>query len=418
MSTILAYTSPSLGNLYPIAALLSELHRRGHRIVLRTHAAGVPVGRGAGFDVSAVDPRIEAVVMTDWTARTGWQGIRTGFEVFAERAVLEVGDLQAGIAAERPDALVIDANCWGASAVAEAHGAPWASFWPYPPYLSSTAVPPFGLGLRPRADGFGRLRDRIVAAAVDGLIDRSMIAPLGAVYRGLGIRPIESSDDFVRRAPLMLVATAEPFEYPRPDWGDRVALIGPCELPEPDGYTDGPDVGPEPDDDRPVVLVTTSSERQRDDVLPTTALAALAREPFRVLATYPCGIPDGLEIPGNATVRGFVPHGPWLDRAVCAVTHGGMGITQKALARGVPVCVVPFGRDQFEVARRIDMSRSGTRLVGRRLTERRLRDKVIEAIGMTDGARRVAAGFAAAGGAPRGADVLEHRLLGLAAAGG
>ena len=29
-----------------------------------------------------------------------------------------------------------------------------------------------------------------------------------------------------------------------------------------------------------------------------------------------------------------------------------MGATQKALAHGVPVCAVPFGRDQFEVARR------------------------------------------------------------------
>ncbi|GAA2558202.1 glycosyltransferase [Mycolicibacterium diernhoferi] len=417
MSTILAYTSPSLGNLYPIAALLSELHRRGHRIVLRTHTAGLPVGRGAGFDVAAVDPRVEAVAMTDWMARTGWQGIKTGFGVFAERAALEVGDLQAAIAAERPDALVIDTNCWGASAVAEATGLPWASFWPYPPYLSSPAVPPFGLGLRPRADLFGRLRDRGVATAVGGLLDRSMITPLGRVYRELGIRPISSADDFVRRAPLMLVATAEPFEYPRPDWGDRVVLIGPCELGEPP-VADGPDTGPAPDDDRPVVLVTTSSEHQRDDVLPTTALAALADEPMRVVATYPCGIPEGLDIPDNATVHGFAAHGRWLDHAVCAVTHGGMGVTQKALARGVPVCAVPFGRDQFEVARRIEISRSGTRLVSRRLTAPRLRAKVLEAMAMTDGARRVAAGFAAAGGARRGADVLERRLLGIAAAGG
>ncbi len=413
MCTILAYTSPSLGNLYPIAALLAELHRRGHRIVLRTHRAGLPVGRGAGFDATTVDPRIEEIEMTDWRARTGWQAIETGFGVFAERAVLEVGDLQASIVSERPDALLIDANCWGATAAAEAAGLPWASFWPYPPFLSSAAVPPFGLGLRPRADPVGRLRDRVVSAAVARLVDRAMLRPLGRVYRGLGVRTIGSSDDFVRRAPLMLVGTAEPFEYPRPDWGDRVALIGPCELSEPAGAE-----GPDPDDDRPVVLVTTSSERQRDDVLPTTALASLAAEPVHVVATYPCGIPAGLDIPANATVREFVAHGPWLDRAVCAVTHGGMGVTQKALARAVPVCVVPFGRDQFEVARRIEMSRSGTRLPSRRLTAPRLRAAVTEAMTMTDGARRVAAGFAAAGGAHRGADTLERRLLGLTASGG
>ncbi|MCV7070521.1 glycosyltransferase, partial [Mycobacterium rufum] len=50
------------------------------------------------------------------------------------------------------------------------------------------------------------------------------------------------------------------------------------------------------------------------------------------------------------------------------MTHGGMGITQKALARGIPVCAVPFGRDQFEVARRVQVARCGTRLPARRLS--------------------------------------------------
>ena len=36
MATILAYTSPALGHLFPISALLSELSRRGHKIHLRT----------------------------------------------------------------------------------------------------------------------------------------------------------------------------------------------------------------------------------------------------------------------------------------------------------------------------------------------------------------------------------------------
>jgi len=90
-----------------------------------------------------------------------------------------------------------------------------------------------------------------------------------------------------------------------------------------------------------------------------------------------------------------------------------MGATQKALARGVPVCVVPFGRDQFEVARRVEVSCSGTRLRATKLTPLRLKSKVAEAMSMVDGARRVAAGFAASGGVARGADLLERRLLGL-----
>jgi UDP:flavonoid glycosyltransferase YjiC (YdhE family) len=88
-----------------------------------------------------------------------------------------------------------------------------------------------------------------------------------------------------------------------------------------------------------------------------------------------------------------------------------MGATQKALARGVPVCVVPFGRDQLEVARRVEVAAAGTRLPASRLRPDHLRARVIEAIARADGAKQVAAAFAAAGGPSAAADALETRLL-------
>jgi UDP:flavonoid glycosyltransferase YjiC (YdhE family) len=90
-----------------------------------------------------------------------------------------------------------------------------------------------------------------------------------------------------------------------------------------------------------------------------------------------------------------------------------MGATQKALARGVPVCVVPYGRDQFETARRVEVAQCGTRLPAKKLSAQRLRTKVREAMTMTDGAKQVAAGFEATGGLARGADLIEQRVLGL-----
>ena len=116
----------------------------------------------------------------------------------------------------------------------------------------------------------------------------------------------------------------------------RCRCIGPCVLdPEPEASPEWLE-----SIDRPVVLVTTSSEEQADANLVTTAIAALADEPLHVVATMPAGQPDLVTASPRATVCRFVPHGLVLDRAVCAVTHGGMGATQKALARGVPVCVV------------------------------------------------------------------------------
>jgi MGT family glycosyltransferase len=410
MATILAYTSPAFGNLYPIVALMTELQRRGHRIVLRTLADGVSAGRDLGFESSAIDQRIEAAVMSDWMETNSRAALKSAFGVFGRRAAYEVEDLRGLIAQVRPDVLVIDANCWGAAAAADAGSVPWLSFWPFTPFLRSRGVPPFGPGMRPRPGRLGRLRDEALRPILTGALNNAMLKPVNIVRETAGAKAVRSADELLRRAPLMLVATGEPFEYPHPDWGASVELIGPCDFDPP---------APTPawlaDIDKPIVLVTTSSDRQADSELPIAAMAALADEPLHVVATYPSGVPDGIAVPPNATVRKFAPHGIVLDRAVCAITHGGMGATQKALARGVPVCVVPHGRDQFEVARRVEVSGSGTRLPAKRLSPPRLKSKVLQAMSMTAGARRVADGFEATGGVARGADVIERRLLGLPA---
>ncbi len=163
--------------------------------------------------------------------------------------------------------------------------------------------------------------------------------------------------------------------------------------------------------ERPIVLVTSSSEFQDDGRLVQAALEGLADDDVYVVATLPAQDPGSFRAPPNARIERFVPHGAVLERAACAVTHGGMGATQKALERGVPVCAVPFGRDQLEVARRVEVSGAGTRLPARRLSPGRLRAKVREATECTDGARSIAAAFARAGGPSAAATAVESRLV-------
>ncbi len=409
MATILAYTSPALGHLLPISALLSELVLRGHTIHLRTISTGVDVGRRLGFTTDAIDPRIEEIELDDWKASNPIGALKLSVAAFTRRATHEVADLADAVAHVHPDALLVDVNCWGALSAAEAGGIPWACFSPYTPPLQSPGVPPFGLGLRPLPGVLGRMRDAAVRTAVIGPLERGMLPPINTIRADVHVGQVASIDAFLRRAPLLLVASGKPFQYPQTDWGTAVQMIGPCVL------DPGPDTIPDwlASIDRPIVLVTTSSEKQADANLVETAMAALADEPVHLVATLPAGQPDGISPSPTATVCRFVPHGVVLDRAVVAVTHGGMGATQKALARGVPVCVVPFGRDQFEVARRVEVARCGTRLPAKKLSSRRLRGKVQEAMTMAGGAKRVAAGFEATGGAACGADLFEQRLLGL-----
>jgi UDP:flavonoid glycosyltransferase YjiC (YdhE family) len=79
---------------------------------------------------------------------------------------------------------------------------------------------------------------------------------------------------------------------------------------------------------------------------------------------------------------------------------------------------VPFGRDQLEVARRVEVAHAGTRLPASRLNPDRLRAKIKEAMTCTAGARRIAGAYAATGGPQAAADAFEARLLHQAAAKG
>ncbi|NTY58076.1 glycosyltransferase [Mycolicibacterium sphagni] len=414
MAVILAYGSPALGHVYPLSTLLVELARRGHRVHLRTMAGQVDNMRALGLHADAVDSRIEAIDGQDWLARNALGVLKRSTDVLCRRAAIEVGDYRRAVEQVRPDAVIIDANCWGAISAAEVGDVPWSLFSPFTPYLRSRYAPPFGPGLRPLPGIVGAIRDTMMRPIVSYLFDRPVVPRINAIRARLHATPVDSVDGLMRRAPLLLAVGGEPFEYPHPDWRDIVHFIGACAAER--------NTAPPPQwlaaIDRPIVLVGTSSIAQGDARLGHVALQALADQPVHVVASFPAGIPPGLPRTPNSTVCRFVPHDLVLERAICAVTHGGMGTTVKALDRGVPVCVVPFARDQAEVARRVQVAGCGTRLLPKRLTPLRLRGAVLRAATMAEGARRVAEGFAATGGLERGADLIEQRLLSIRARGG
>jgi len=410
VARILAYTSPGRSHLFPLTPILDELHRRGHQIVLRTLASQVALMQARGFDTAPISAPIEAIEHDDWRARNPLQSVRMNAQVFCARAEHDAPDLTGAIADTDPDALLVDINSWGGLMAAEAWGGPWAVFCPYPLALRSDDAPPFGPGFAPARGPLGRARDRLVRQLVFGTIERQFRPLLNEIREHMGLAPVATVEEWLRRAPLLLYMTAEPFEYPRRDWPENVVMVGPCAW-------DPPSDPPQWLEriTQPIVLVNTSTEFQNDGRLVQVALQALAQEPVTVVATLPAGDPAGFQAPANAHVERFIPHGPVLERAACAVTHGGMGSTQKALAHGVPVCAVPFGRDQLEVARRVEIAQAGTRLPARRLRPDRLRAKVREAMTRTEGARRIAAAYAATGGPHAAADAFETRLLDQAA---
>ena len=399
---VLAYTSPTRGHLFPLVPILSELHQRGHEIALRTLHSGLDTLRGLDFTTAPIDPRIEAIAHDDFEARTPVGSVKRSTAVFLQRAEFEVDDIRAAIAAETPDVVVVDINCWGAVAVAEMSGLPWATVLPYPAPFPGKAIPPFGPGFAPAHDVAGRLRDRLLAPMIVGSFERAIKPALNAVRDTVGAPPAASIREIYSTAPLTLYLTAEPFEYRRSDWPASYRLVGPLSF-DPSAKT------PEWLDEinQPIVLVTTSSEFQDDGKLVGAALAGLRDQDLFVVATLPEGDPTTFDVAANARVERWLPHSVVLPRATCVITHGGMGATQKALAAGVPVVAVPFGRDQHEVARRVEVSGAGVRLPSSKVTPRRLREAVHQARNQRHAAQHLARELASAGGATRAAEEIE-----------
>ena len=160
MATILAYTSPALatccrsahcwprpaaatrsmcGRFPPVSrSATARLRRRCDRSADRGDRARRLEGDESRCRAEAVGRRI------------------------TRRAAHEVSDLADAVTRVRPDALLVDVNCWGALSTAEAGAIPWACFSPYTPPLRSRGVPPFGLGLKPLSGVLGRVRDAAV----------------------------------------------------------------------------------------------------------------------------------------------------------------------------------------------------------------------------------------------------------------
>ena len=384
MSRYLAYTSPARGHLYPLVPTLLELRDRGHEIHVRTLASEVAALRAVGLDAEAIAAEIEEIPLADFEGATPEEGLAKALATFASRSNYEIEDVRRAIGSVDPDALLIDITTVGAAAVAEAEALPWAQWIPLFQHFSFEPAAP-----------------SVVTWVPFGIDPAAGIDVLNGPRRHVGLPPLTGPDE-IWRAPLHVYYTATPFEAEDLEFPPSFRFVGagvwepPAEIP---AWLE--------DFAEPLVLITASSELQHDDALIQASLTGLRDDDLRLVVSTAAHDPARFEAPANARLERWVPHQHVLKKAACVVCHGGMGITQKALASGVPVCVVPFGRDQFEVAKRVVATGAGTWIPPDALEPDNLRAAIHAAIEMRDGARAIADGFDRAGGAPAAADAVE-----------
>mgnify|MGYP006285320191 CR=1 FL=1 len=407
MKSVLIYTSPARGHLFPVLPIARELSRREYRVCIVCLAEEVERVTSLGFQARPLDSRVEAREMDDWLGKNPLQALDRAMRTFADRSAMETDDMRDAIEAVSPDVLLVDTNSWGAQAVAEASGIPWATFQPYFTALPAAGVPPFGPGFRRSLHPLSRLRDAAFGKLLFSRMGAAGLPKLNVVRAQLGLGPMESIPALLIRPPLVLYLTSEAFEYPRNSWPSNYRLVGPI------SWTPS-DKPPEwlEELENPIALVTCSSERQKDDGIIRAALESLPKDGFSVVATTAAYDPAEFGPTSSSRIRleRFVPHHHVIDRAKVVVCHGGMGITQRALAKGVPVVVIPYGRDQLEVARRVEYAGVGVRLMPSSLSGRTLSEAVRGAWALSGNAIGIAESFAKAGGAEMAADSIAQLM--------
>ena len=307
----------------------------------------------------------------------------------------------------RPHVVVSDILTLAPTLAAERAGVPLATLIPHIYPVVEPGLPFFAIGLRQPRTQLGRaiwrqghqraLRVGLEQGRRDLNIQRSRLglAPIDRFHGGI-------SPD------LALVATYPQLEYPR-RWPPGVEVTGPMTF-----ELSHPEIELPPGDD-PLVLVAPSTAHDSENHLVRTALAALADEPVRVVATTNRVTPQRpIEVPANATVVEWLSYSQLMPAAALIVSHGGHGTVARALGAGTPVLVCPIIGDMSETAMRVDWAGAGLSLPWRLCHPRPLRwaaRRLLRERSFTDKAAEIARWGRENDGAARGAALVERLAL-------
>jgi MGT family glycosyltransferase len=312
---------------------------------------------------------------------------------------------------EAADVVVVDTLIPSARFGAEVAGVP-AVIVMHGPYMVPRAdAPPLGTGFMPATGSLGRLRDRS-AAALAVAVFRTGLPALNQARAEFGLAPLRDGLELVGKADRVLVCTSPSYDFAPGSVPAHVCYVGP-QLDDAASVASGnPWAGPP---DRPLVLVGLSSTVMLQEGLLQRAADALGQLQVRGLITTGPAVDSAVIVaPPNVTVKQWVRHADVLPYCSAVITHGGHGTVMKALIAGVPLVVVPLGRDQPDNAARVVHAGAGIRLRKKASVSalRAAAAQVIEDPRYRAAARRMATRLAAERDDNLAVDELEHMAAG------
>jgi UDP:flavonoid glycosyltransferase YjiC (YdhE family) len=320
-----------------------------------------------------------------------------------EAVVRAAAETREAIIEARPEVVIHDILTLAPALAAELEGLPVGTLIPHVHPASAPGFPPYAFGARLPRTALGRhLWQRFDRAVETGL--RRGRAELNETRAKLALAPVTRLHGGLSEQ-LVMVATFPQLEYPRA-WPPHVHVVGP--LPWEPPYRD---IDPPPGHG-PLVLVAPSTAQDPEHRLLRAALAGLAGEPLRLLATWnrkPLPVP--IKVAANTRLVEWISYSRTMPRCALVICHAGHGTMVRALASGAPVLTVPHSGDMAENAARADWAGVGLRLPWRLLGPGALRLAVRRALsdaGLAARARDLAAWAATHDGAEYAADLVEQ----------
>jgi UDP:flavonoid glycosyltransferase YjiC (YdhE family) len=378
------------GHVFPAIALGRALAGRGHGVTIETWEERRAVVEGAGLAFAAAE-EYRTFPPPDPDSPEGAHAAE------AARALLPL------LEEMRPDAVVSDILTLAPALAAEAAGVPRATLIPHIYPVVEPGLPFFAVGLRPARTPLGRLVWRQGQRVLNVGLGQGR-SDLNKQRARLGLPPTERFHGGIS-PDLALVGTFPQLEYPR-RWPTGVEVTGPMSFEIPH-----PEIELPPGED-PLVLVAPSTAHDSRNHLVRTALAALAGEPVRVVATTNRVVPQRpIEVPDNALLVDWVSYTQLMPAASLVVSHGGHGTVARALAAGTPLLISPFVGDMSETAMRVGWAGAGLSLPWRLCRPGPLRwaaRRILDDPSLTARAGELAAWASENDGAQRGAELVEQ----------
>ncbi len=329
------------GHVFPAISLGRALCGRGHEVTIETWEERREAVEGAGLGFAAAE-EYRMFPPPDPDSPEGAHAAE------AAKALLPL------LEETRPHAVVSDILTLAPTLAAEKAGVPLATLIPHIYPVVEPGLPFFAVGLQPPRTPLGRAVWRTGQRALNIGLEQGR-NDLNRQRERLDLPPVERFHGGIS-PDLALVGTFPQLEYPR-RWPAGVEITGPMtfEIPHPEIEL--------PPGDEPLVLVAPSTAHDSENHLVRTALAALAEEPVRVVATTNRVVPQRpIEVPANAVLVDWLSYSQLMPAASLVISHGGHGTVARALGAGTPVLICPIIGDMSETAMRVAWAGCGLSL--------------------------------------------------------